>query len=141
MVYADNWIIWVILLLGFFCYFLLLNFIFHPRNEAWTEKLKVWFKTLPILLSALPLLGLLGTIGGLLETFGELARGNGVDYQKFLTSGIADALVTTQLGLVLVIPGWLLLSWLKSMYQKDLHQQSELSPIPQQQDVEIQHAQ
>ncbi len=114
--FADNWILWAILLLGLSCYFILFNFIFSPRDVVWKQNLSSWLKALPVLLSALPLLGLLGTIGGLMETFRGMARGVGIDLQTFLSSGIADALMTTQLGLVLVVPGWLLLAYLKSLY-------------------------
>jgi biopolymer transport protein ExbB len=73
---------------------------------------------LPVLLGTLPLLGLLGTISGLMRTFREMSRGQGLDQQTYLSSGISEALLTTQLGLVLVIPGLLLLAWLKARYRK-----------------------
>lgn len=60
-----------------------------------------------VLTACLPLLGLLGTIIGLLQAFNAMALGLGADSQ-LLTSGIADALLTTELGLVLAVPGWLL---------------------------------
>jgi biopolymer transport protein ExbB len=66
---------------------------------------------LATLVAALPLLGLLGTITGLLDTFAALSEG-AVDPSTLLSSGIADALLTTQLGLITAIPGWLLLGWL-----------------------------
>ncbi len=55
--------------------------------------------------STLPLLGLLGTVGGLLDSFNGLASGN----QQMLTGGIAEALLTTQLGLTTALPALLLL--------------------------------
>ncbi|MDT8397407.1 MAG: MotA/TolQ/ExbB proton channel family protein [Pseudomonadales bacterium] len=116
-VYATNPIMWALLVLGLVCYFLLLDFIFSPQDARWKQKLAIWLKVLPILLSALPLLGLLGTISGLMQTFRELAGGQGLDQQVYLSSGISEALLTTQLGLVLVVPGLLLLSWLRSLYR------------------------
>ncbi|MFC3031686.1 MotA/TolQ/ExbB proton channel family protein [Pseudoalteromonas fenneropenaei] len=62
-----------------------------------------------VLTACLPLLGLLGTIIGLLQSFSAMSLGLGADSQS-LTSGIADALYTTELGLLLAIPGWLLSS-------------------------------
>jgi biopolymer transport protein ExbB len=72
---------------------------------------------LPILLSALPLLGLLGTITGLLTTFRAMADSDELN-QAFVSSGIAAALITTQLGLIMVIPGLLLCSWIRRCYRE-----------------------
>ena len=72
---------------------------------------------LPILLSALPLLGLLGTITGLLTTFRAMADSDELN-QSFVSSGIAEALITTQLGLIMVIPGLLLCSLLRRRYRE-----------------------
>ncbi len=114
--FFDNWILTVILCLGLACYYLLFQFIVSPRTTQWRRNVGDWLTALQVLLSALPLLGLLGTIAGLLETFRQMASTSGVDQQTLLSSGVADALLTTQLGLVMVIPGWLLLSYLKSAY-------------------------
>jgi biopolymer transport protein ExbB/TolQ len=40
------------------------------------------------------------------------------DAQAFLSSGIADALITTQLGLITVIPGLLLHALLRHRHQE-----------------------
>ena len=53
----------------------------------------------------LPLLGLLGTVGGLFDSFNGLASGD----QQILTTGIAEALLTTQLGLTTALPALILL--------------------------------
>ncbi len=116
--YADSWILWAIILLGLICYALLINFLTSPQDRHWHQRLRVWLRVLPVLLSALPLLGLLGTITGLMKTFREMSLGQGLDQQTYLSSGISEALLTTQLGLVLVIPGLLLLAWLKACYRK-----------------------
>lgn len=115
--FLDNWVVWAILLLGIVCYGLLFELLLSPRDPDWYRRLTTWLKALPVLLSALPLLGLLGTIGGLLSTFREMGLDSNLDPEAFLSSGIADALITTQLGLVLVIPGWLLLSCLKARFK------------------------
>jgi biopolymer transport protein ExbB len=41
-----------------------------------------------------------------------MARGS-MDIQQLLSSGIAQALLTTELGLLMVVPGWLMLSLLQ----------------------------
>ncbi|MGF1572418.1 MAG: MotA/TolQ/ExbB proton channel family protein [Sumerlaeia bacterium] len=56
--------------------------------------------------SAAPLFGLLGTVTGMLATFAALASGSGGDKtMELIASGISEALVTTETGLVIALPG------------------------------------
>lgn len=53
-----------------------------------------------------PLLGLLGTVTGMLSTFGALASGGGGDQtMAAIARGISEALITTETGLVVALPG------------------------------------
>jgi biopolymer transport protein ExbB len=54
-----------------------------------------------------PLLGLLGTVTGMIATF-DLITEYGTGDPRMLSGGIAEALVTTQLGLIVAIPALLL---------------------------------
>ena len=111
--FADNFVVWAIVALALLCYVVEFDLILGERDEQWKRQAGTWLKVLPILLSALPLLGLLGTVNGLLTTFHTLANspvGNQVD---FVSTGIADALVTTQLGMITAIPGLLLYTYLR----------------------------
>ena len=59
-----------------------------------------------ICVSAAPLVGLLGTVMGMLDTFGALAVGTGGDKTMGLVAaGISEALITTETGLVIALPG------------------------------------
>ena len=116
--FADNPVVWAILGLALFCYILQFNLILGRRDKDWERQVKTWLKVLPVLLSALPLLGLLGTIAGLLTTFRSMAISGSLDQQMLLGSGIADALITTQLGLIMVIPGLLLQSMIRYRHQE-----------------------
>jgi biopolymer transport protein ExbB len=87
-------------------------FLSDKQTINWPSKTLSWLQTLPTLLGALPLLGLLGTIIGLLSCFSQMAKGS-MDIQQLLSSGIAQALLTTELGLLMVVPGWLMLSLLQ----------------------------
>ena len=111
--FVDNPVVWAILALALFCYILQFNLILGRRDGDWKRQVKTWLKVLPVLLSTMPLLGLLGTIAGLLTTFRTMAISGSLDQQMLLGSGIADALITTQLGLIMVIPGLLLLSLIR----------------------------
>jgi len=56
--------------------------------------------------STAPLLGLLGTVTGMLSTFGALASGSGGEKtMNLVASGISEALITTETGLVIALPG------------------------------------
>ena len=59
-----------------------------------------------ICVSAAPLVGLLGTVTGMLATFGALATGSGGDKTMgMIAEGISVALITTETGLVVALPG------------------------------------
>lgn len=56
--------------------------------------------------SAAPLLGLLGTVTGMLATFQGLATGSGGQKtMDLIAGGISEALITTETGLVIALPG------------------------------------
>ena len=118
--HADNWIVWAILALALFCYVLMADLLLARNEEGWLARFINWRRVIPILLSTLPLLGLLGTIAGLLSTFRTMSAGGGVDQRTLLSGGIADALVTTQLGLVMLIPGLMLFAWLRRAFRQAL---------------------
>jgi biopolymer transport protein ExbB len=59
-----------------------------------------------ICVGAAPLVGLLGTVTGMLATFGALAAGSGGEKtMDLVASGISEALITTETGLVVALPG------------------------------------
>jgi len=59
-----------------------------------------------ICVTAAPLLGLLGTVTGMLATFGALASGSGGEKTMgLIAEGISEALITTETGLIVALPG------------------------------------
>jgi len=56
--------------------------------------------------SVAPLLGLLGTVTGMISTF-DIITEFGTGDPKLLSSGISEALITTELGLIVAIPALL----------------------------------
>ncbi len=63
-------------------------------------------RVMKVCVSAAPLLGLLGTVTGMLATFGALATGSGGEKTMALVAeGISEALVTTETGLIIALPG------------------------------------
>lgn len=76
---------------------------FRAATERSLRHLRRDVVVLAGLTAAAPLLGLLGTVRGMVETFmGVSAAGQSADY---VAAGISQALITTQVGLVVAIPG------------------------------------
>lgn len=69
--------------------------------------------------AAAPLLGLLGTVTGMIKTF-NLITIFGTGDAKSLSSGISEALVTTELGLIVAIPALILHGILSRMAKEKL---------------------
>ena len=63
-------------------------------------------RIMKICVGVAPLLGLLGTVTGMLSTFAALASGAGGDKTMgMVAKGISEALITTETGLVIALPG------------------------------------
>jgi len=73
-----------------------------------------------------PLLGLLGTVNGMIETFNSLADMALFTQSGGIAGGISQALFTTQMGLAVAIPGFLMKSILD---RKQRRIQAELNQI------------
>jgi biopolymer transport protein ExbB len=71
------------------------------------HKLEYWLGAVAITAAVSPLLGLLGTVSGMIETF-KLMTLFGAGDPAAVSGGISQALVTTELGLVVAIPALLL---------------------------------
>ncbi|MBC2606506.1 MotA/TolQ/ExbB proton channel family protein [Pelagicoccus albus] len=66
-----------------------------------------------ILVGAAPLTGLLGTVIGMLGTFFGLSVSTGGNTIDLVAGGISEALITTQTGLVLAIPAYVMMTVVK----------------------------
>jgi len=64
---------------------------------------------LGVIVSAGPLLGLLGTVTGMLSTFSGMVANVGGRFESIVT-GVSEALITTQTGLVISVPAMVILS-------------------------------
>lgn len=63
-------------------------------------------KVMKVCVACGPLLGLFGTVTGMLVTFGALAAGTGGEKtMAAIAKGISEALITTETGLVVALPG------------------------------------
>ncbi|MEM7012671.1 MAG: MotA/TolQ/ExbB proton channel family protein [Verrucomicrobiota bacterium] len=66
------------------------------------------------LISAAPLLGLLGTVSGMFNTFHGMSSSATRSPVDVISGGISEALITTQAGLVIGVPAFIIASLLKA---------------------------
>ena len=71
------------------------------------------------IVSAAPLLGLLGTVIGMIETFDSLGDMSLFSQSGGIAGGISQALITTQMGLAVAIPG-LIVNGMLARRQKNI---------------------
>jgi biopolymer transport protein ExbB len=69
------------------------------------------------LVAAAPLLGLLGTVMGMLQTFYGISTSGGAETAGVVAAGISEALVTTQTGLTIALPGLFLVMMIRRQRQ------------------------
>ncbi|MCK5944851.1 MAG: MotA/TolQ/ExbB proton channel family protein, partial [Planctomycetes bacterium] len=74
-------------------------------------RLQGWLPFVAICATSAPLLGLLGTVTGIMSTFALMTQFGAGD-PKVLSSGISEALITTETGLIIAIPSLLLHAFL-----------------------------
>jgi biopolymer transport protein ExbB len=67
------------------------------------SRLERWLGAIALTASIAPLLGLLGTVSGMITTFRAMTLFGSGD-ASVVSAGIAEALITTELGLVVAIP-------------------------------------
>ena len=70
------------------------------------------------LVAAAPLMGLRGTVLGMLQTVFGISTSGGAETAGVVASGISEALVTTQTGLTIALPGLFLVMMIKRQRQK-----------------------
>jgi len=68
-----------------------------------TNKLKIGLSVLATIASVSPFLGLLGTVWGLLRAFNSISI-TGSASVRVVSAGVAEALITTVIGLIVAIP-------------------------------------
>ncbi|MDA7916447.1 MotA/TolQ/ExbB proton channel family protein [Verrucomicrobia bacterium] len=72
--------------------------------STWLPWVNRRIQILVVFVMAAPLLGLLGTVLGMLRTFAALGQKSG-DSLALISMGISEALITTEVGLLIAVPG------------------------------------
>ncbi|QQX80460.1 MotA/TolQ/ExbB proton channel family protein [Shewanella sp. KX20019] len=93
----------------------------HHQLLQWKSQLDSKMVMLAAAAAVAPLLGLLGTVSGMIHTF-EMMNLFGNQDQNMLAGGISEALVTTELGLVVAVPTLLLHAYINRRHQAYLAQ-------------------
>jgi len=88
---------------------------FSEINAAHLPRIERRILFLSVLVTIAPLMGLLGTVTGMLATFKGMAISSG-KLIDVVASGISEALITTQTGLIIAIPGYILVN---ALYRKN----------------------
>ena len=94
-----------------------INFIRAHLQQRVSIEIGQMEKRLPFLstvISLAPFLGLLGTVWGILLTFAELQAGGTISASSTMMGGLAMALGTTVLGLLVAIPSLIATNWLRA---------------------------
>ena len=71
-----------------------------------------------LLISAAPLIGLLGTVSGMFKTFRGTSAEAVAAPIDVISAGISEALITTQTGLIIGVPTFIICAWLKSRHDE-----------------------
>jgi biopolymer transport protein ExbB len=76
-------------------------------DVLWEEEreLRKYNRLIMTIVAAAPLMGLLGTVIGMIETFDSLGDMSLFSQSGGIAGGISQALITTQMGLAVAIPG------------------------------------
>ena len=89
----------------------------YERVLIMVPRLEKLLTPLAVGASAAPLLGLLGTVTGMIHTF-SLIQVYGTGDASLLSSGIAEALITTMVGLIIAVPALLMHAYLSGRVKK-----------------------
>ena len=82
-----------------------------------TSRLGAHLNTLAVIAGVAPLLGLLGTVTGMIRLFEVITR-FGTGDPKLLAGGISEALITTEIGLIIAVPVLLMHNFLRNYKNK-----------------------
>jgi len=100
--------------------------ILYEKILAVRPRLERFLPFIALTAAAAPLLGLLGTVTGMIKTF-NLITIFGTGDAKSLSAGISEALVTTELGLVVAIPALILHGLISRMARQKLGDMEQIA--------------
>lgn len=96
---------------------------------AYESEIKRYSMLITTIVTVAPLLGLLGTVVGMIETFDSLGDMTLFSQTGGIAGGIATALFTTQMGLIVAVPGYIIKSLLDRRERQIKHDLAQLKDI------------
>ncbi len=91
-------------------------------GEDQIKKMEKHLPILDVIAMISPLLGLLGTVMGIISSFNILGTAAGAANPAQISSGIAAALISTALGLIIAIPTAIFYSYFSNKVEKKAHE-------------------
>jgi len=91
-------------------------------GEDEIKKMEKHLTILDVIAMISPLLGLLGTVMGIISSFNILGIAGGAGNAAQISSGIAAALISTAMGLIIAIPTAIFYSYFSNKVQKKAHE-------------------
>lgn len=142
-------VMWILLGLSFLLWAMMIHYSFEifgnntksktPLNLSKEKQEILWGilesrlrnkeKLMRSLIVVAPLLGLLGTVGGMIETFASLETMEMFKPGGGIADGISQALLTTQMGLIVAVPGMLFLKFIERKRGSFLQNQMKGGPV------------
>lgn len=118
---VGGWVLLALLTLGFgitWCLVDIWQRIHSADTPADRARIQRRLNFAFMLIGVAPLLGLLGTVTGMFATFdGMAAPGSGAPI-GIISRGVSEALLTTQTGLIIAVPGFVVCALLRASFQK-----------------------
>jgi len=105
--------------------------IFELSRLAWVRRR---VPVLSSLIALAPLSGLFGTVSGMLVTFAGMASQSSLKPIDSISNGISQALITTQIGLLIATPAAIVFAMLKSQFD---HARSEFERLSSQRSADL----
>ena len=96
---------------------------------AYESEIKRYSMLITSIVTVAPLLGLLGTVIGMIETFDSLGDMTLFSQTGGIAGGIATALFTTQMGLIVAVPGYIIKSLLDRRERQIKHDLAQIKDI------------
>ena len=125
----GGWIFWMLILLAFAIFSNLYNIAIAYKAVSVGEQSRIRRRLdfCFVLIGTAPLVGLLGTVSGMLATFSGLSVSSGAAPVETISGGISEALITTQTGLVIAVPSFIVCTLLKRRFQNFLHETAQVT--------------
>lgn len=90
-------------------------------------KMERRMSVLDVIISIAPMLGLLGTVTGIIQSFNVLSALEGIGQPAALSAGIAEALITTAVGLIIAIPSMAVYYYLNGIIDRNVAEMNKRS--------------